>query len=244
MTASLPSAIVTGASRGIGYACAETLVAEQFRVAGIARFKEPTAAPPGVWALRGDVTSSKAVTNCVRRVEERWGAISVLVLCAGIATTAPFIGTSDAAYLDHFEVNYLGATRVIRAAIPGMVRRRYGRIILIGSVAPQLPFAGGSAYCASKAALHAMGRCLAVEFAAFGITVNVVAPGAVSTAMTAERPEWRRRAIDDAPLNRIGTPQDVALVVRFLASEAAACISGAVVNVDGGVVAASHMGIA
>lgn len=226
------SVLVTGASRGIGRAIAERFVAAGDRVATIQRSAE---APDGVLAVTGDIADTASVDAAFARVEEAHGPVEVLVANAGVTRDQLVLRMTDEEFEQVLDVNLTGAFRCVRRASKGMIRLRRGRIVLISSVIGLYGGTGQVNYAASKAGLVGMARSITRELGGRGITANVVAPGFIETAMTAalpaERQETYRAAI---PAARFGHVDEVAGVVEFLASPAAAYVSGAVVPVDGG----------
>lgn len=226
-------ALVTGGNRGIGLAAATALAADGHRVAVTYR-SEP---PPGddVLAVRCDVTDPDEVDKAFTTVEEQLGPVGVLVSNAGITRDQLLLRMKDADFAAVVEANLTGSFRVAKRAAAGMVRARWGRVVFVSSVAALAGSAGQVNYAAAKAGLVGLARSMARELASRNITVNVVAPGPITTDMTAALPEARRDALAaSVPMGRFGTPEEVAAAVRFLASDDAAYITGAVLPVDGG----------
>ncbi|MEZ5116783.1 MAG: 3-oxoacyl-ACP reductase FabG [Candidatus Nanopelagicales bacterium] len=224
--------LVTGGNRGIGLAIARAFAAAGDRVAVTHRSGE---APEGLFGVRCDVTDSAAVDAAFDRIEAELGPVEVLVANAGITRDTLLLRMTDEDISTVLETNLVGAIRVARRAAKGMLRLRRGRIVLVSSVVGLTGSAGQVNYAASKAGLVGVARSLARELGSRGITANVVAPGFVDTDMTAALPEERRTEIlASVPLGRYATPDEVAAVVRFLASDEAAYVTGAVVPVDGG----------
>jgi 3-oxoacyl-[acyl-carrier protein] reductase len=222
---------VTGANRGIGLACARALADAGFTVAVTAR----TGDVEGFTTVRCDQTDPAQVDAAVAEVEERLGPVGVLVANAGITRDGLALTMSDDAFADVVETNLTGTFRVVRRCAKGMLRAKWGRIVLVGSVVGLLGSGGQVNYASSKAGLVGMARSLARELGSRGITANVVAPGFVDTDMTAELTDERRAAIlAQVPLGRLASPDEVAGVVTWLASDAAAYVTGAVIPVDGG----------
>ena len=223
--------LVTGGSRGIGLAIARAFSAQGDRVA-VTHRAEPV---EGFVSVRCDISSTTEVEAAFREVEERLGKVEVLVANAGITKDNLVLRMTDEDFDQVVATNLGGAFRCVKRAVPGMLRARKGRIVLISSVVGMLGSGGQVNYAASKAGLVGMARSLARELGGRDITANVVAPGFVDTDMTAALGEDRRAEIAKAiPLGRIASADEVAGVVTWLASEAAGYITGAVIPVDGG----------
>jgi 3-oxoacyl-[acyl-carrier protein] reductase len=229
-------ALVTGANRGIGLATARALTGAGFRVAGTYRTEAPAAdAAPGVTWVRCDVTEPESVEAAFVEVEAALGPVEVLVSNAGITKDTLVLRMTDEDFTSVVDANLTAAFRLSRRAVKGMMRARWGRIVLISSVVGLGGQAGQANYAASKAGLVGLGRSLAKEFASRGITVNIVAPGPVATDMIASLGDAQQAAIvERVPLGRMAAPAEVAAAVAFLASEDAGYITGAVLPVDGG----------
>ena len=225
--------LVTGGNRGIGRACAEAFRDAGNRVAITCRGDDPGI--PGVLAVRCDVTDTAAVDAAFATVEAELGPVEVLVSNAGITRDGLVLRMSDDDFAAVLDSNLTGGFRVARRAVKTMMKARWGRIVFISSVVGQVGQAGQANYAASKAGLSGMARSLAREFASRSITVNVVAPGPIATDMTDALTDAQRAAIgDNVPAGRFGTAEEVAAAVTFLASDAAAFITGIVLPVDGG----------
>ena len=232
-------ALVTGGSGGIGQATAEALAAGGHRVAvgyGANReAAEKAAAGVGGVAVHIDVTDPAAVDAAFTEVEQSLGPVDVLVNNAGITADGLVMRMSDDQWRRVLSTNLDGAFHATRRAVPGMVRRRWGRIVNMGSVVGSTGAGGQANYAATKAGLIGLTRSLARELGSRNITVNLVAPGPIATAMIAAVSDERRAEMTAAvPLGRMGTPAEVGAVVAFLCSSAAAYVTGAVVPVDGG----------
>lgn len=224
--------LVTGGNRGIGRAIAEEFVALGYRVAVTVRSGE---GPVGSLSVKADVTDSASIDAAIAEVEEKLGPIEILVANAGITRDTLLMRMSDEEFEEVINTNLTGVFRVLKRATKSMIKARFGRVILIGSVVGLLGSAGQVNYSAAKSALVGMARSVTRELGARGITANVVAPGFIDTDMTAELPEeqqseYKRRI----PAGRFAAPSEVAKAVAWLASDDAAYISGAVIPVDGG----------
>ena len=234
------NALVTGSTRGIGHAIASTLAEAGARVAVVGRDQaraEAVAATLGHGAqgFGCDVAVLAQVSALIRDVEQAFGGIDILVNNAGLTRDNLMLRLKDDDWNAVIDANLRGAFASIRAATRGMMKRRWGRIINISSVVGLTGNKGQTNYAASKAGLIGLTKSVAKEFASRGILANVVAPGFIDTEMTAAMtPEARAATIQQIPLERLGTPADIASVVAFLASDHAAYITGQVLVVDGG----------
>lgn len=236
-------AVVTGSSRGIGYAIAEHLADDGAQVAVVARDEgraADAAAALGGAGGRGygcDVGDPEQCDELVSRVEEDLGPVSILVNNAGIARDNIVARLKDEEWEDVLRTNLTGAFHMIRAVSRGMMRRREGRIVNVASVVGLTGNRGQANYAASKGGLVALTKSVAQELASRNVLVNAVAPGYVETEMTADLPDGAREQLAERiPLGRFGKPDDVAGVVRFLVGSGAGYITGQVVVVDGGMV--------
>jgi 3-oxoacyl-[acyl-carrier protein] reductase len=226
------SVLVTGGNRGIGLAIARALAADGDSVAITHRSGEP---PEGLFGVRCDVTDTAQVDAAFTAVEEHQGPVEVLVANAGLTRDQLLLRMSDEDFDAVVDTNLAGTFRCARRASKGMIRLRRGRIVLISSVVGLYGSPGQVNYAASKAGLVGIARSITRELGGRGITANVVAPGFVETDMTAALPEDTKAAYLKAiPAGRFAQTEEVAAAVRFLASDAAAYISGAVLPVDGG----------
>ena len=224
--------LITGGSKGIGLACARHFAALGDRVAVTYNSSPPASE---FFAVKCDVTDTDQVNAAFDAVEAHFGSVQVLVSNAGITKDTLILRMSEDDFATVLDANLTAAFRVCKRATKGMLRARSGRIILISSVVGMLGSAGQANYAASKAGLVGLGRSLARELGSRSITVNVVAPGPVDTEMTAALNEKQMQQITDAvPLGRTATVDEIAGVVTFLASPAAAYITGAIIPVDGG----------
>jgi len=226
------SVLVTGANRGIGRAIAERFVANGDKVATIYRSGD---LPEGVLGVVGDMRDTASVDAAFTEIEAAHGPVEVLVANAGITRDQLLLRMTDEDFEQVLDVNVTGSFRCVRRASKGMIRLRRGRIIFISSVVGLYGSPGQVNYAASKSALIGMARSITRELGGRGITANVVAPGFIDTAMTAELPAERQAAYRASiPAGRFAQPDEVAGVVQFLASDDAAYINGAVIPVDGG----------
>ena len=225
--------LVTGGNRGIGLSIARAFAEAGDHVVITNRSGEP---PQGLRAVRCDVTDSTSVNAAFDEAEQLLGGpVEVLVANAGITRDTLLMRMSDAEFDDVIDTNLAGAFRCARRASKGMIRQRRGRIIFISSVVGLYGSPGQANYAASKSGLVGLARSISRERGGRGITANVVAPGFIDTEMTAELPEDRRKAyLASIPAGRFATPEEVAQVVRFVASPQAAYVTGAVIPVDGG----------
>jgi 3-oxoacyl-[acyl-carrier protein] reductase len=223
-------ALVTGGNRGIGLATALRLRESGCTVIVGSRSGE---APDGLDAVRLDVSSPESITAAFDEIEERFGAVTVLIANAGITRDTLLMRMSDDDIDEVLQTNLAGSIRLARRAMKGMLRAKTGRIVFVSSVVWALGSAGQVNYAASKAGLVGAARSLAREVGSRGITVNVIAPGFVETDMTAELDDDRRTAIlGGIPLGRYAQPSEIADVVDFLVT--ASYVTGAVIPVDGG----------
>lgn len=223
---------VTGGNRGIGLAIARAF-AESGETVVIG--SRSGTGPDGLAVVQCDVTDTASVNAAFDTIEAEYGPIDVVIANAGITRDTLIMRMSDEDIDTVLNTNLFGALRVARRAAKAMLRKRSGRIVFISSVVGLLGSAGQSNYAASKAGLVGAARSLARELGSRGITVNVVAPGFVTTDMTAELDEARQKEILAAvPLARYADPSEVAGVCQFLAGPHAAYITGAVIPVDGG----------
>lgn len=223
--------LVTGGNRGIGLAIAKTFQEQGDRVAITVR-GEPV---EGFLSVRCDMTDTASIDAAVTEVEQQWGPVEILVANAGYTKDGLLITMKEDDFAGVVDANLTGTFRVTKRVARGMLKMRRGRIILMSSVVALLGAGGQTSYAASKAGLIGFGRSLARELGSRGITVNVVAPGFIDTDMTAALGEERVAVLRaQIPLGRTAAPGEVAAAVRFLASEDAAYITGAVIPVDGG----------
>ncbi len=224
--------LITGGNRGIGRAIAEEFVAAGHRVAVTAR---SGTGPDGTLTVTADVTDAASIDAALTEVEDALGPVEVLVANAGITRDTLLLRMSEDDFTEVIDTNLTGAFRVVKRASKGMLRARFGRVILVSSVVGLLGSAGQVNYAASKSGLIGIARSLTRELGSRGITANVVAPGFIETDMTAElAPEQRDAYLTQIPAARFASAQEVARVIAWLASDDAGYISGAVIPVDGG----------
>ncbi|MCG7524648.1 3-oxoacyl-[acyl-carrier-protein] reductase [Streptomyces sp. OfavH-34-F] len=231
------SVLVTGGNRGIGLAIARAFAANGDKVAITYRSGEPPAelTEAGVLAVRCDITDPEQVEQGYKEIEEKHGNVEVLVANAGITRDQLLMRMSEEDFTSVLDTNLTGTFRVVKRANRGMLRAKKGRVVLISSVVGLLGSAGQANYAASKAGLVGFARSLARELGSRNITFNVVAPGFVDTDMTQVLTEEQRKGIvAQVPLARYAQPEEIAAAVRFLASDDASYITGAVIPVDGG----------
>ena len=232
--------LVTGGNRGIGAACVRWFLANGDHVATTYRSADPPAPPEGCdadrfLAVRCDVTDTELVESAFAAIENAWGPVEVLVANAGITRDGLMLRMSEDAFREVIDANLTGSFRVAKRAVAKMLRLHQGRLIFLSSVGAYVGLPGQANYAASKAGLVGLARAMAREVGSRQITVNVVAPGLVDTDMTAALGEDRVALMTtQVPLGRAGSVDDVAGVVGFLASDAAAYITGTVIPVDGG----------
>jgi 2-hydroxycyclohexanecarboxyl-CoA dehydrogenase len=241
-------ALVTGAARGIGRAIALELTAQGRDVAVadiLADEVESLAAEMELLGSRAiavslDVTDRNSVATALDNVDQELGPVDVLVNNAGWDEMRPFVETDEAFWDRVIEINFKGCLRLTRAALPGMLARRWGRIVNIGSDAGRVGSSGESVYAGAKAGVIAFTKTIARESARAGVTANCVAPGPTRTPMLASMAEGEKgaklvEALERAvPMRRLGEPEDVAAAVGFLASDRAGYITGQTLSVSGG----------
>jgi 3-oxoacyl-[acyl-carrier protein] reductase len=238
-------ALVTGGSRGIGAAIVRRLAADGLHVVALARnlenlrqvCAEATAAGGSAEALECDIADAKALATAVEGIVEKLGRLDVLVNNAGITRDGLLMRMDDEDFDSVIATNLKSAFVTIRAAARPMLRAKGGRIINISSVSGVSGNSGQANYAASKAGLIGLSKSVAKELAGKNITCNVVAPGFVTTDMTATLSDQLKETVKNfIPLKRFGTPQEIAAVVSFLAGEDASYMTGQVLCVDGGMV--------
>ena len=223
---------VTGGNRGIGLAIAQRFAQDGFKVAISYREQKPV---DDFYMVKADVTDSKSIDAAIDEIEKNLGPLEVVVINAGTNKDALAMRLEDSDMENIINTNLMGSIRVARRSVKSMIKNRKGRIIFIGSVVGMLGSPGQMVYASTKAGLIGAARSLAREVGSRGVTVNVVAPGYVDTDMTNDLDEARKDMITSStPLGRTASASEIAGVVRFLASEDASYITGAVIPVDGG----------
>jgi len=223
---------VTGGNRGIGLAIAQRFAKDGFKVAISYREQKPS---DDFYMVKADVTDSKSIDSAIDEIEKNLGPLDVVVINAGTNKDALAMRLEDSDMENIINTNLMGSLRVARRSVKSMIKNRKGRIIFIGSVVGLLGSPGQMVYSSTKAGLIGAARSLAREVGSRGVTVNVVAPGYVDTDMTNDLDEARKDMIaSSTPLGRTASASEIAGVVRFLASEDASFITGAVIPVDGG----------
>ncbi len=227
------SVLITGGNRGIGLAIAEAFLANGDKVA--VTFRSQTELPEGILGVQADVTDEASVDAAFSAVEAAHGPVEIVVANAGITKDTLLLRMSEDDFTSVIDTNLTGAFRVIKRASRGMIKLRKGRVILISSVSGLYGAPGQINYSASKAGMVGIARSLTRELVSRNITANVVAPGMIRTDMTDELPEQTKRDYLAAiPAGRFAEASEVADVVRWLSSDEAGYISGAVIPVDGG----------
>jgi len=226
------SVLVTGGNRGIGLATARAFAALGDRVTITHRGKD---LPGDLFGVRCDVTDAGQVDAAFTAAEAEHGPVEVLVSNAGMTDDTLLLRMSEEQFTGVVDANLTGAYRVAKRAAKGMLRARSGRLIFISSVVGLTGSAGQVNYAAAKAGLVGLARSIARELGSRSITANVVTPGFVQTDMTADLPDVRKKEIlAGVPLGRYASPEEVAGVVTWLAGDAAAYVTGAIIPVDGG----------
>ncbi|MFJ9691426.1 3-oxoacyl-[acyl-carrier-protein] reductase [Kitasatospora sp. NPDC101183] len=238
-------ALVTGGSRGIGRATVLRLAEDGYDVAfcyqsnqeaADAVAKEAAEGGARILARRTDVSDMESVKALVRETEQELGPIDTVVTAAGITRDNPLVMMGDQDWHQVMDVNLDGVYHLCRSVVFEMMKRKSGSIVNLSSVAGVYGHAGQTNYAASKAGIIAFSRSLAKEVGRYGIRVNTVAPGFIETDMTAVlEGKTRKEALASVPLRRMGQPEEVADLVAYLASDRAAYITGAVLQIDGGI---------
>ncbi len=234
-------ALVTGASRGIGKAIAEALAAQGATVIGTATSESGAAAISEYLAASGgkglalNVTDKASVEESLKAIADEFGGIDILINNAGITRDNLLMRMKEDEWQDIIDTNLSSIFTLSKAVLRGMMKKRYGRIVNVGSVVGSSGNAGQANYAAAKAGVIGFSKSMAREVASRGITINVVAPGFIDTDMTKALTDDQREAIfKDIPANRLGAPEEIASTVAFLVSDGAAYITGETIHVNGG----------
>ena len=233
-------ALVTGASRGIGRAIAEQLAALGAKVVGTATSEKGAQAISSYLGDNGcglvlNVADTESIEQCLAQIKNQFGEIDILVNNAGITRDNLLMRMKDEEWFDIMQTNLNSVYRLSKAVLRSMMKKRFGRIISIGSVVGSMGNAGQTNYAAAKAGVLGFTKSLAREVASRGITVNAIAPGFIDTDMTKELSDEQKEAIfAQVPANRLGQPEEIAATVAFLASNQAAYINGETIHVNGG----------
>jgi 3-oxoacyl-[acyl-carrier protein] reductase len=237
-------ALVTGASRGIGKACAQSLAAAGYKLVLAARTLDKLeetaqltrAAGAETFVVEMDLANSDSITAAIGKAAKEFGRIDILVNNAGVTKDGLAVRMKKADWENVLNTNLSGSFYAIQQVLPGMMRERWGRIVNISSVVGEKGNPGQANYVASKAGLIGLTKSLAMEVGSRNITVNAVAPGFIATDMTHVLPDGlKEKMIAETPLKRMGTPEDIASAVKFLVSEEASFITGHVLDVNGGI---------
>lgn len=231
--------LITGGTRGIGRACVERFASDGHRVAFLYRSREDLAAglekETGAVAIRADLSDPSAAVSAAEQAQTLLGDIDVLINNAGISQIRLFTDITDADWKQMLDTNLSGAFYITRTVLPGMIRKKSGRIIQIGSMWGKVGASCEVHYSAAKAALRGMTLALAKEVGPSGITVNCIEPGVILTDMNRELDAATMKSLcDETPLGRCGTPEEVAALAAFLASDEAGFITGQTIGIDGG----------
>jgi 3-oxoacyl-[acyl-carrier protein] reductase len=238
------TALVTGASRGIGKACAQSLAGEGYRVVLAARSvdkleeiaNELKSNGAETFAVEMDLGRNESITAGFMKAAKEFGRIDILVNNAGITKDGLAVRMKQSDWETVLQVNLSGAFYATQQVLPGMMKERWGRIVNISSVVGEMGNAGQANYVASKAGLIGLTKSLAQEVGSRNITVNAVAPGFIETDMTHGLPEdLKQKLLSQTPLKRMGAAEDIASAVKFLVSEEAGFITGHVLDVNGGI---------
>lgn len=233
-------ALVTGATRGIGKAIAQALVANGVTVVGTATSESGAATISDYLGDNGkgivlDVSNDESVDAVVKQINEEFGAPTILVNNAGITRDNLMMRMKMDEWDQVINTNLTSVFRVTKACLRGMTKAKFGRVVTISSVVGSMGNAGQANYSAAKAGLEGFSRSLAAEIGSRGITVNCVAPGFIATDMTKDLPEdHKANLVSKVPAARLGEPEEIAAAVAFLASDAAGYITGETLHVNGG----------
>ncbi|MBX4181044.1 3-oxoacyl-ACP reductase FabG [Sodalis sp. CWE] len=234
------TALVTGSSRGIGRATAEMLAGKGATVIGTATSELGASIVSSYLNGKGkgielDVSDSASICACLKQIHTEFGSIDILVNNTGVKRDNLLIRMKEDEWQSVLDINLTSVFRISKIVIRSMIKKHYGRIINIGSIVGTIGNIGQANYASSKAGLVGLSRSLAREVASYGITVNIVAPGFISTDMTKGlEKEHREKILSKIPTNRFGSPREVASAVAFFASEEAAYITGEIIHVNGG----------
>jgi 3-oxoacyl-[acyl-carrier protein] reductase len=238
------TALITGASRGIGRACVEALASAGYRIVLAARSLDRLEETAGAVRAAGreafvieiDVSNAESIASGISRATNEFGRIEILVNNAGITKDSLAVRMKQADWEIVLQTNLSGSFYVIQQVLPGMMRERWGRIVNISSVVGEMGNPGQANYVASKAGLIGLTKSLAQEVGSRNITVNAIAPGFIETEMTQGlSAELKQKLLEETPLKRMGAAQDVASAVKFLVSDDASFITGHVLDVNGGI---------
>ncbi|WP_066079192.1 3-oxoacyl-[acyl-carrier-protein] reductase [Pseudoclavibacter albus] len=225
--------LVTGGNRGIGRAIAERFLEAGYHVAVTSRSGE--GGPEGALTVKADVTDTASLDTAFSQVEAEFGPVEILVANAGITRDMLLLRMTEEDFSEVINTNLTGVFRSVKRATKGMLRAKFGRIILISSVVGLYGSPGQVNYATAKAGLVGMARSITRELGSRGITANVIAPGFIETDMTAELPEaTQQQYLASIPAGRFGQVADIANTAAWLASDEASYISGSVIPVDGG----------
>ncbi len=234
-------ALVTGASRGIGKAIATLLAEQGATVIGTATSDNGASAISDYLAEKGgkglalNVTDKDSIANVLKNINDEFGTIDILINNAGITRDNLLMRMKDDEWQDIIDTNLSSIFALSKAVLRGMMKKRHGRIVNVGSVVGSAGNAGQANYAAAKAGVIGFSKSMAREVASRGITVNVVAPGFIDTDMTKALNDDQREAIfKDIPANRLGQPEEIAATVAFLVGDGAAYITGETIHVNGG----------
>ena len=238
------TAFITGASRGIGRACALAIGAAGHRVALAARQREKLdevaekirAEGGEPFVIEIDLADNSSITEAFKKTAQDFGRVDILINNAGVTKDGLAVRMKQVDWESVLTTNLSGAFYAIQQVLPGMMRERWGRIVNISSVVGEMGNPGQANYVASKAGLIGLTKAIAKEVGSRNITVNAIAPGFIETDMTGVLPaELKKKMIDETPLKRMGAPADIAAAVKFLIGEEAAFITGHVLDVNGGI---------
>lgn len=233
-------ALVTGATRGIGKAIAEALVAANYFVVGTATSENGVATIQGFLGDNGDalvlnVAESESIDAVLKAITEKYGAISVLVNNAGITKDQLLMRMKDQDWSDVITTNLTSIYKLSKAVMRDMMKARFGRIVNITSIVGVTGNAGQTNYAAAKAGVIGFTKSMAIEVASRGITVNCVAPGFIDTDMTKDLPDAVKESLlKNIPMNMLGQPEDIANAVKFLVADESGYITGETIHVNGG----------